>query len=85
MLSFLVLSSTFGVATYASRGGSKQKKEGPKQESFGGSSKYVISPVLCASFVLTGWRTERKKSCTPSNLSVLYFKRTHTLLLPLQH
>ena len=84
MLSFLTL-ATVGVATYASRGGDKQKKQESKQESFGASGKYVIFPNLCAYFVLTGWRTGRRKTCTPSNLNGLCFKRTHALFLPLQH
>jgi len=85
MISFLVLATTAGGATYASRGGSKQKKQEHVQESFGASSRYAIFPILCGCFVLTGWLTGRRKSCTPSNLSVLYFKRAHALLLPLQH
>src|SRR5258706_4528657 len=84
MLSFLTL-ATVGVATYASRGGSKPKKQEHTQQSFGASSKYVIFPTFCGGFVLTSWLTGRRKSCTPSNLSILYFKRTHALPLPLQH
>jgi len=84
MLSFLTL-ATVGVATYASRGSGKQKKQEHVQESFGASGKYVIFPTLWVCFVLTGWLTGRRKSCTPSNLSVLYSKRTHALHLPLQH
>lgn len=53
MLSFLTL-ATVGVATYATRGGSKQKKQEHIQESFGASGKYVIFPTLCGGFVLTG-------------------------------
>lgn len=84
MLSFLTL-ATVGVATYASRGGNKQKKQEHMQESFGASSKYVIFPILCRCFLLTGWLAGRRKSCTPSNLSALHSKRTHALPLPLQH
>ena len=84
MLSFLTL-ATVGVATYASRSGSKPKKQEHTQQSFGASSKYVIFPTLYGCFVLTGWLTGRRKSCTPSIISILYCKRTHALTLPLQH
>ena len=59
MLSFLTL-ATVGVATYASRGGNKQKKQEHTQESFGASSKYVIFPILCGCFLLN-WLADREE------------------------